>query len=251
MKPHAILLRAPGEIDPASRSRAAGTAGAPAILQRSDDDFVDAVLEDLRSGAGRDGLAASLATTRADGVLKLFQPVQRQFHVALLEAVCDAPGAPRIDPARIESAGMVLRRIRPGGTAREGWMRAAGRLRGWVAIDTETERDARHDPLPANRLARKAVGPPALARELATFAAQVPGALLAEHVIHCSSHRRMSAPMPARLSITASCRRRAATYRKRPARCRRVSRPAAPRFAIIWWRRWPGRPCRCRAPAHR
>ena len=78
---------------------------------------------------------------------------------------------------------MVLRRIRPGGTAREGWMRAAGRLRGWVAIDTETERDARHDPLPANRLARKAVGPPALARELATFAAQVPGALLAEHVI--------------------------------------------------------------------
>ena len=78
---------------------------------------------------------------------------------------------------------MVLRRIRPGGTAREGWMRAAGRLRGWVAIDAETERDARHDPLPANRLARKAVGPPALARELATFAAQVPGALLAEHVI--------------------------------------------------------------------
>ena len=183
MKPHAILLRAPGEIDPASRSRAAGTAGAPAILQRSDDDFVDAVLEDLRSGAGRDGLAASLATTRADGVLKLFQPVQRQFHVALLEAVCDAPGAPRIDPARLESAGMVLRRIRPGGTAREGWMRAAGRLRGWVAIDAETERDNRHDPLPANRLARKAVGPPALARELATFAAQVPGALLAEHVI--------------------------------------------------------------------
>jgi hypothetical protein len=77
----------------------------------------------------------------------------------------------------------VLRRFRPGGTAREGWMRAAGRLRGWVAIDTETEHDARHDPLPANRLARKAVGPPALARELAAFAAQVPGALLSEHVI--------------------------------------------------------------------
>jgi hypothetical protein len=62
-------------------------------------------------------------------------------------------------------------------------MRAGGRLRGWVAIDAETERNHRHDPLPANRLARKAVGPPALARELATFAAQVPGALLAEHVI--------------------------------------------------------------------
>ena len=92
MKHAPILLSAPREIDPASRSRAAGTAGAPAILQRSDDDFVDATLEDLRSGAGRDGLAASLATTRADGVLKLFQPVQRQFHLALLEAWCDAPG---------------------------------------------------------------------------------------------------------------------------------------------------------------
>ena len=183
MKPHAILLRAPGEIVPASTSPPAGTAGAPAILQRSDDDFIDATLEDLRSGAGRAGLAASLAATRVDGVLKLFQPMQRQFHVALLEAVCDAPGAPRVDPARIESAGMVLRRIQPGGTARQGWMRATGRLRGWVAIDAEIERDDRHDPLPANRLARKAVGPPALARELATYAAQAPGALLAEHVI--------------------------------------------------------------------
>jgi hypothetical protein len=183
MKPHAILLRAPSELDPSSAMRPAGTSGAPAILQRSDDDFIDAMLEGLRSRAGRVGLVASLAATRVGGMLKLFQPVQRQFHVAVLEAVCDAPGMPRLDPGRIESAGMVLRRIPRGSAVREGWMRTAGRLRGWMAIDTEVERDGRHDPLPANRLARKAFGPSTLARELASYAAQAPGALLAEQVI--------------------------------------------------------------------
>jgi hypothetical protein len=202
MKPHAILLQAPRELDPTAATRPAGAAGAPAILQRSDDDFIDAALDALRSGGGRAGLAADLAATRTGGVLKLFQPMQRQFHLAVIEAVCDVPGMPRIDPARVESAGMVLRRIQPrrsvregesGGLApgriparsfvREGWMRAAGRLRGWVEIDDVAERDDRHDPLPANRLSRKALGPPALARELANYAAQAPGALFAEQVI--------------------------------------------------------------------
>ncbi|HEX2727322.1 MAG TPA: hypothetical protein VHN20_15990, partial [Beijerinckiaceae bacterium] len=115
MKPHAILLRAPNELD-STAGRRLDQCGAPAILQRSDDDFVEAVLEGLRSSAARNDLAATLAK-RFDGVLKLFQPVQRQFHVAVLEAVCDAPGTPRIDPARVESAGMVLRRLRADGMA--------------------------------------------------------------------------------------------------------------------------------------
>jgi hypothetical protein len=198
MKPHAVLLRPPRELDPGAAARAAAVAGAPAILQRGDDDFVDAILEELRSDAGRAGLATNLAAARVGGVLKLFQPVQRQFHVAVLEAVCDAPGFPRIDPARVESAGMVLRRVQfrrrasdalqRGRSAarvpvREGWMRAAGRLRGWVEIDPHAEADERHDPSPANRLARKALGPPALARRLAAQAAELPGALLAEDVL--------------------------------------------------------------------
>jgi len=181
MRPHDILLRSPSELDPVTRQ--AGEPGPPAIVQRSDDDFIEAVLEALRSEPGRGELATTLAATRSGGVLKLFQPVQKQFHIAIVEGVCDAPGEPRIDPARVESAGMVLRRIRPGSTVRQGWMRAAGKLRGWVNIDANTDSDQRHDPLPVNRLARKAVGPPAIARELAMHAAQAPGALLAEHVI--------------------------------------------------------------------
>lgn len=176
---HPVLLRAPRELDRATRP--AGAPGAPALLQRSDEDFIAATLEELRSSTGRIQLAQSLAATRRAGVLKLFQPVQRQFNLAVIEAVCDVPGQPRVDTARIESAGMVLRRVR--GAQREGWMRSGGRLRGWAPLGPEADQDARHDPRPERRLARKAIGSPSLARELTALAAQAPGALLAEDVI--------------------------------------------------------------------
>lgn len=179
---HTVLLRAPGELDRAARR--ADAAGAPALLQRGDADFIEATLEGLRSPAGRLQLAQSLAATRAGGVLKLFQPVQRQFNLAVLEAVCDIPGQPRVDAARIESAGMVLRRLSPNDARqREGWMRSGGSLRGWVPLDAGADQDAHHDPRPERRLARKAMGSPSLARELTAIAAQAPGALLAEDVI--------------------------------------------------------------------
>src|SRR5258706_6876146 len=107
---------------------------APAILQRSDEDFVDAVMDELKTDTGRSALQGSLAQARdAVNVLKLYQPIQRQFHVAMIEAWCDTPGTPRLDPARIDSAGMVVRRVKSAGY--EGWMRAKGRLRGWVDVD--------------------------------------------------------------------------------------------------------------------
>jgi hypothetical protein len=183
MKHHAILLRAPRELDTTLSLRAAATAGAPAILQRNDEDFIAATLESLRSEASRRALASSLAAVRVSGVLKLFQPVQREFHVVVLEAACATAGTPRLDPSRIESAGLVVRRIRPGAASREGWMRAGGSLRGWIDIGERAETDARHDPLPANRLAGNAIGPPALRRQLTAFAAERPGALLAEHTV--------------------------------------------------------------------
>jgi hypothetical protein len=183
MTHHAVLLRAPLELDSLASVRSRTTAGAPAILQRDDEDFLDATLESLRTTTARSALATSLAATRVGGVLKLFQPVQRQFHIAVIEACCDIPGTPRVDPSRIESAGMVLRRLKGDSNAREGWMRASGKLRGWVDVGDAAETDARHDPTPARRLVHKAVGPASLAKRLADFAAEAPGALLAEHVL--------------------------------------------------------------------
>src|SRR5262245_36640315 len=99
---HHVVVQAPRDI---------AAAAAPLILQRSDEDFLEAVLEQLRSQEGRNALRADVAAARnADQVLKLFQPVQRQHHIAMIEAWCDIPGTPRLDPAKVDSAGMVLRR---------------------------------------------------------------------------------------------------------------------------------------------
>ena len=95
---HAITLAAPRDI---------ASGKAPVILQRNDEDFIEAILEDLKSPASRSGLQSDLAATRnADQILKLFQPTQRLFHVALIEAWCATPGTPRLDPARVDAAGI-------------------------------------------------------------------------------------------------------------------------------------------------
>jgi len=153
---------------------------APAILQRSDEDFIDAVMEELKTGAGRASLRGSLAQARnGDNVLKLYQPIQRQFHLAMIEAWCDTPGNPRIDPAKVDSAGMVLRRVK--GAGYEGWMRAKGRLRGWVGVDRLG--NERSDADSSLRLARKATGVADIDRSLASFALESEDSLLNEHVI--------------------------------------------------------------------
>lgn len=176
MAHHATVVAAPRDL---------GSGNAPVVLQRDDEDFVEAVMEALRTQAGRQGLASNIAATRTgDQILKLFQPIQRQFHLALVEAWCDTPGRPRIDPARVDTAGMVLRRIRTdiqGRTYFEGWMRAAGQLRGWVAVDHIG--DDRADPQPAARLAHRATGDATIDRLLARLVADTDAALLNEHVI--------------------------------------------------------------------
>jgi len=153
---------------------------APAILQRSDEDFVDAVMDELKTDAGRASLQGSLAQARdAANVLKLYQPIQRQFHVAMIEAWCDVPGTPRVDPAKVDSAGMVLRRVK--GARYEGWMRAKGRLRGWAGVDRLG--NERSDPASALRLAGMATGVADIDRSLLGYALENEDSLLNEHVI--------------------------------------------------------------------
>src|SRR5262245_27634615 len=114
---HDIVIGAPRDVLASAK---------PALLQRSDEDFIRSTLDELRTAQGRQVLADRRARAAdAHGTLKLFQPFQRQFHLALVEAWCDTPGAQRIDPARVEAAGMVVRRIGADGQP-QGWMRSNG-----------------------------------------------------------------------------------------------------------------------------
>lgn len=169
---HPIALGAP-------RDTAAGLR--PLLLQRSDEDFIESTLDDLRTAAGRQALQSLRATaTDANGTRKLFQPIQRQFHLAVLEAWCDLPGLPRIDPAQVDTAGLCLRRLGDGG-AQEGWMRSKGRVRGWVPLNRVGGRDV--PPAPDARLQQGLTGVGSIDRELVALQRQRADSLLSEHVI--------------------------------------------------------------------
>ena len=169
---HDILIGAPRDMQTGNR---------PAILQRSDDDFIAATLDELRSSPGRVALAARRArATDTQGTLKLFQPIQRQFHVALLEAWCDTPGAPRVDPKRIDSSGFVVRRVGISGQP-EGWMRSNGQARGWVPLSRVG--GAIGDPLSQHRLQRQLTGVADIDRQLTGIRLAQSDNLLDEHTV--------------------------------------------------------------------
>ncbi len=48
----------------------------------------------------------------------LYQPVARVVHVAMVQLACESVGYPRLDPKRVLSAGLVIRRVpRTGGVS--------------------------------------------------------------------------------------------------------------------------------------
>jgi len=166
------------------RIQQAGVPGAgpgPAILQRTDQDFLSGILDDLKDG-DLDVLATTLATTPgganvSSGVLKLFQPVHDTFHVALIDVACDTFGLPRLDPTKIVGSGLVVRRYgldddgNPTYDQLEGWrtqLRGAKNpsriVRGWVPFaDGEREQD----PDPQQRPPELKAGHPEIDRLLA------------------------------------------------------------------------------------
>lgn len=133
----------------------AGGGNAPTILERTDQEFIPALLEELASDGGLQKVAASLANERDPaGRLKLFQPVHRTFHVAMVEVACDTIGRPRLDPSKIESAGLVVRRVISGNGNRssaskglEAWVQSGKRLRGWSEFTLEEDQEMDPDPL--------------------------------------------------------------------------------------------------------
>jgi hypothetical protein len=139
---HPVLLTG---LRSAPRPRSA----APLLVRRTDHDFVDGLLADLASDERRPGLHdAQPPVTRKDkrDRYRLLQPVQRVFHLAVLEAFCDRPGQPPLDPARIDSAGLVVRRL--DGAGELAWVTAGTLHFGWERTDAAVDPQADRRRLP-------------------------------------------------------------------------------------------------------
>jgi len=141
----------------------AGNLRGPVILRRTDREFIPAILTGLKTAGGRTGLAQTVVDTRDENnVLKLFQPVHQIMHVALVQSFCDTIGFPRLDPSKIESAGLVIRRISkdsPG--VMERWSKSGDQVVGWVACVNDDL-----DPDPARRRRRVTSGNAAIDERL-------------------------------------------------------------------------------------
>jgi hypothetical protein len=152
---HPILLR--GALLPEFGAR-------PVILERTDQDLMGRLLDDLSSPENPALLRSFLPKTRAeDGFLRLRIPIHRVFHFAAVEIACDTPGRPRLDPAKIDSAGVVIRRVSSTGGF-ESWLKSERRLQGWLRVPG----DGTLDPDPKRRPALRA-GHPEIDRRLAAL----------------------------------------------------------------------------------
>lgn len=119
----------------------------PVILQMHDDDFPARFLQDL-SSPGQPRISS--ATTLTPPLPPLFQPVQRLLNVAMVELNCDSLMNPPVDPRRIVSAGIVVRRVfraagpTPGTTVDEfhtlsAWMRNPQGQYSWTLLPPNQE----------------------------------------------------------------------------------------------------------------
>lgn len=134
-------------------SRVPVSVTAPVIAWRTEKDFVRGLLRDLEAKAP--SLSDTDVPTRdPDHCLKLYQPVHQVFQLAVVQADCDSFGGPRLDPAKIDSMGLVVRRFseeHPG--LMERWSKQDGTIAGWV-----TCADDDLDPDPARRRASTTTG---------------------------------------------------------------------------------------------
>jgi hypothetical protein len=106
----------------------------------------------------------------------LYQPVQRLLNVALADLHCNSLAYPRVDPTRILSAGLVIRRVflRAGSNGgapwndfdtHSAWMRSPSGQYAWVKLSPDQEK---LDPDPTKR-PQLSSGQPELDRQLAAL----------------------------------------------------------------------------------
>jgi hypothetical protein len=126
----------------------------PAILQMNNEDFPARFLTDLAALAPTPGSSIEMVATSPDSSPTLYQPVQRMVNLALLDLTCESVGFPRLDPTRVQSAGIVIRRvIRTNGVddlsaPPSAWMKSSDGQFQWLAM---TKLQERQDPDPTKR----------------------------------------------------------------------------------------------------
>jgi hypothetical protein len=166
--PHEVVLRPFGGGGPRAM-----------IVTAREADFIGAVLDDLAAADADLRLAARRGRRRGkDGVLELHLPMHRRFHLVLLEAACRTPGLPRLDPAKLEGMGLVIRRIDAGGWS--GWMKDSARRQGWLALHGDSlDPDPALRPRPRNPAARQITDLIAARRGESVFAEETIGLFVA------------------------------------------------------------------------
>jgi hypothetical protein len=136
-----------------------GPSAGPVLIDRKDADFLPAIFREFSKAPEPDPNRAQYvpgANYTERDVLTLYQPVQRVMHLGLLEAFCDIPGNPRLDPAKVVSAGIVIRRVPIDGNKKprfdaplEAWLKNSDGGVMWKPFHTKDEED--FDPDPAQR----------------------------------------------------------------------------------------------------
>ncbi|AHE99893.1 hypothetical protein [Thioalkalivibrio paradoxus] len=102
-------------------------------------DFIPRFLQDLESHALEQPQASIWQFqdrfSRHDESVVLRLPIHRSFYLISCEIACDRPGFPALDPARIASAGFVIRSVR--GNEEHAWMLEDGAALGWQPAAAE------------------------------------------------------------------------------------------------------------------
>jgi hypothetical protein len=153
----------------------------PVLLQMNDDDFPARFLKDLATQEQPQiSSATPVALSSQPPYPVLYQPVQRMLNVAMVKLNCDTLGCPRVDPKRILSAGVVVRRAYrwPGANGSpawddvntlEGWMRDSTGKFGWMTLGPK-QCDLDPDPTKRPQLSS---GQPDIDSQLALMALSV------------------------------------------------------------------------------
>ncbi|HEY3706086.1 MAG TPA: hypothetical protein VGL22_13570, partial [Terracidiphilus sp.] len=156
----------------------------PVVLQMHAEDFPKAFLRDLGAVpqpaptaqvTATPTLLSSAQTVASSDATPgtLYQPVARVFHVAVVQLTCESVASPRVDPTRVLSAGLVVRRVpRTGGVSELGkppeaawpWMKNPKGQFGWMRNPPQWTPDDDPDPKQRPRLQS---GQPALDQLLA------------------------------------------------------------------------------------